>query len=731
MASWPAAACCLFLLLLVPSVYSLVSSPASTSKRSLISPQGLHYFDFQKDAIVALINRPGGLLLCDEMGLGKTISAIGSLNNMKTWEKVLIVAPKSLLNMWESELERWLVVDEDSKTIGVATAKGGIPTHVNVLLMNYDIVEKYRQDIDQMGPWDVLICDECHYIKNGESRRTKAILGDVISAGTKKEAIPARLKWFLTGSPILNNPIELYPLLRALDPHGKAISQLREHEEFCDRYCGRRDTPWGVTYKGGKNLSELREKLRSGDPPLMLRRTKKEVLNDLPEKRHQLIPLDDESVAIQEEQTLRDALKTIGTVGDDRNVSSLKVVELKTRLQARGLPASGRKADLVERLRQYTASSTRARLHDTRDDVAGAQDTLEVFNSVGSALISETGGRRWEGLQNILSGSWFKGDQSSVILGALAQARHATAREKIPYAIEFIQSAMESHKVVVFAHHRDVQDVLLEAFGEDHAVVLHGGSTQEERSDVVERFQNDESVRLFIGSIRAAGVGITLTAASHVIFVEFDWSPLIIQQAEDRCHRVGQLSGVLVQYLFFRGTIDEHIASLLMSKQRTVAVALDAPTGASSWVFDFGKHKGKTVADVAAVDAGYLRWIVDQRVHIKRIDLLKALVELGYTSVVEADALKEDVKGASVDQARPREEVVQEEPSVTLTQENFIMPFGKHKGKPLGDIPKSYLGWLVSSGACRSNRQLNAALTGKRAMSSPREETSEVQEEYL
>jgi uncharacterized protein (DUF3820 family) len=370
-------------------------------------------------------------------------------------------------------------------------------------------------------------------------------------------------------------------------------------------------------------------------------------------------------------------------------------------------------------------------LYDARDDIAGAKDASQVFNSVGSALRSETGGRRWEGLQNILSGSWFKGDQSSVILGALAQARHATAREKIPYAIELIQSAMESHKVVVFAHHRDVQDVLLEAFGEDHAVVLHGGSTPEERADVVERFQKDESVRLFIGSIRAAGVGITLTAASHVIFVEFDWSPLIIQQAEDRCHRVGQLSGVLVQYLFFRGTIDEHIASLLMSKQRTVAVALDAPTGASSWVFDFGKHKGKTVADVAAVDAGYLRWVVDQRVHVKRTELLKALVELGYTSV-EADALKEDVKDAPVEEARPPREVVQEEPSVTLTQENFIMPFGKHKGKSLGDIPKSYLGWLVSSGACRSNRQLNAALTGMRVVSSPSEnETSEVQEEYL
>jgi uncharacterized protein (DUF3820 family) len=303
-------------------------------------------------------------------------------------------------------------------------------------------------------------------------------------------------------------------------------------------------------------------------------------------------------------------------------------------------------------------------------------------------------------------------------MGALARARHATALEKVPYAIEIIENAIESHKVVVFAHHRDVQYALAEAF-EGRVAVLHGESTQKERSEVVDQFQQDESIRLFVGSIRAAGVGITLTAASHVLFVEFDWSPMIVEQAEDRCHRVGQSSSVLVQYLFFRGTIDEHLASLLASKQSTVKASLDSPTGATSWVFDFGKHKGDTVADVAASNSGYLTWLVDQGAHANRNKLCYALNELGYAvpaKTFSADSKDGDNggmeessrKGANLKARRP---VPRPDVSASI-QGNFIMPFGKHKGKKLAEIPKSYRKWLISSGASFRNRDLLRALKG-------------------
>jgi SNF2 family DNA or RNA helicase len=673
------------------------------------------------------LTRAKSLLLADEMGLGKTVSVIGALNTDPCWRRVLIIAPKSLLPMWEAELERWLVVE---RTVVVATAKNGIPSDPwDVLLMNYDIVDKFRKDLDELGPFDALVCDEAHYLKNGDALRTRAILGN-IGVGSKETAINASRKWFLTGSPILNNPIELYPLLSALDPLGDVIVQVRDIDDFRDRYCGRQDTPWGITYKGGRNLAELRNGLRSGDPPLMIRRTKAQVLQDLPDKRHQLLPLEDERVVNAEKMALAEALKrgaqregsTSADVADE--MTKLKVTELKDRLRSRGLPTNGLKADLLARFREHSASS-RPQVVDTVDDSALPvdKDAVTMFTSVGSVLRSETGGRKWDGLRHIIDDAIWKDLSGAWVMGALAKARHATALEKLPAAIELLESATASHKVVAFAHHRDVQDAVVKAFGK-RAVAFHGASTQEERADAVHRFQTDESVRLFCGSIRAAGVGITLTAASHVVFLEFDWSPMLVQQAEDRCHRVGQKSSVLVQYLFFRGTIDEHLASLLASKHSTVTAALDAPTGAVSWVLDFGKFKGETVADVAASNPEYLEWIVTEGVHIGRDKLTDALLELGYIMPTRGDSSPDVVEEDIVSTAENStlETFIPETQSRADKHADFLLSFGKHKGKRLGDVPQQYLRWLSASGAAKRNFRLDTALRGLGASALPGDE---------
>ncbi|NIV33897.1 MAG: hypothetical protein GWN58_31945, partial [Anaerolineae bacterium] len=79
------------------------------------------------------------------------------------------------------------------------------------------------------------------------------------------------------------------------------------------------------------------------------------------------------------------------------------------------------------------------------------------------------------------------------------------------------------------------------------AVMLYGGMTDQQKDNSVRRFQDDPSCPLFVGSIQAAGVGLTLTAASNVVFAELDWVPANLMQAEDRCHRMGQTDSVLVQ----------------------------------------------------------------------------------------------------------------------------------------------------------------------------------------
>jgi hypothetical protein len=161
-----------------------------------------------------------------------------------------------------------------------------------------------------------------------------------------------------------------------------------------------------------------------------------------------------------------------------------------------------------------------------------------------------------------------------IAFSEMARVRHETALAKLPAAIEQLRNA--NGKCVIFAHHLDVIDGLRSALeGEGGVVVITGDTKVEERQTIVERFQNDPSVRFFIGNMRAAGVGITLTASSHVVFVELDWTPAVVSQAEDRCHRIGQRDSVFVQHLVVDGSIDAKIAKALVDKQRIADAALD------------------------------------------------------------------------------------------------------------------------------------------------------------
>lgn len=159
----------------------------------------------------------------------------------------------------------------------------------------------------------------------------------------------------------------------------------------------------------------------------------------------------------------------------------------------------------------------------------------------------------------------------------ISEARHLQALRKLDAAIKFIRDSADGNdrKLVVFAHHKDVIAGLRTGLADLGIAVIDGSTSQEERAESVRRFQEDDSCRVFIGSIMAAGTGLTLTAASHVIFVEMDWQPGNMVQAEDRCHRIGQRDSVLVQYLVVDGTLDSKIAKLLVRKLGVISAALD------------------------------------------------------------------------------------------------------------------------------------------------------------
>lgn len=167
---------------------------------------------------------------------------------------------------------------------------------------------------------------------------------------------------------------------------------------------------------------------------------------------------------------------------------------------------------------------------------------------------------------------------TKVAFTKMAAVRHEVAMQKVPYVVEHLQTMLESgvKKVVVFAHHHDVMDAIVAEFG-SAAVQFSGRNNATEKQEAVDRFQTDASVRVFVGQITAAGVGITLTAASNVVFAELDWVPGKVTQAEDRCNRMGQTESVLVQHLVFDGSIDARMAQVLVEKQDIQDRALDNP----------------------------------------------------------------------------------------------------------------------------------------------------------
>jgi SWI/SNF-related matrix-associated actin-dependent regulator 1 of chromatin subfamily A len=158
----------------------------------------------------------------------------------------------------------------------------------------------------------------------------------------------------------------------------------------------------------------------------------------------------------------------------------------------------------------------------------------------------------------------------------MSQVRRETSTAKAPYVVDHVKSLLEEiPKVVVFAHHHAVVDALMEGLADFNPVRLTGQDGINKKQAAVESFQNDDSVRVFVGSIQAAGVGITLTASSTVVFSELDWVPANMSQAEDRCHRIGQDSTVLIQHVVVDGSIDAKMAALLVEKQRVIDAALD------------------------------------------------------------------------------------------------------------------------------------------------------------
>ena len=158
---------------------------------------------------------------------------------------------------------------------------------------------------------------------------------------------------------------------------------------------------------------------------------------------------------------------------------------------------------------------------------------------------------------------------------AIQSERQIAGIAKLPHVINFVKNIMEiEESVVVFCHHKVIHKLLHESLQEFSPVSIIGGQSDSFRQGEIDKFQRGES-KLMIAGIRAGNVGINLTRAKYVIFAELDWSPAIHRQAEDRLHRIGQKNTVFAYYLIGQGTLDDHVANILVDKSYEIDEIMD------------------------------------------------------------------------------------------------------------------------------------------------------------
>jgi SWI/SNF-related matrix-associated actin-dependent regulator 1 of chromatin subfamily A len=190
----------------------------------------------------------------------------------------------------------------------------------------------------------------------------------------------------------------------------------------------------------------------------------------------------------------------------------------------------------------------------------------------GSAAVkkleTEIGG---ETLQAVLDGNL-----RAIAHEHIARLRRLTGTLKAGAVAKIVTDELEDglEKIVVFAHHKDALDILEGALRPFGIVRLDGSTTPHNRQAAVDAFQVDDGIRVFLSQMTSGGVGITLTAASNIVFAEMDWVPASVEQAKQRIHRIGQTESCLVRYAVLPGSLDEQMVAVLRRKMSAIGQVL-------------------------------------------------------------------------------------------------------------------------------------------------------------
>jgi SNF2 family DNA or RNA helicase len=454
--------------------------------------------------ILDLYNLKLGALLADDMGLGKTLQALCFLEILRQNNdlgQVLIVVPSSLIFNWQNEIEKFApelpLMIFNSKNLDAVGQKFANQTPV-LVITTYGLLLEHDQYFDQYK-WKTVIFDEAQNLKNIATKRT-----------TAARSLTAQFKICLTGTPMENHYGEFYSLMDILVP-----GSLGRIEDFRRQFVN-------TDIVTSEQMSDLKLKMK----PLLLRRTKKEILDQLPMKQESKLSIAFEDqqkeiyrdIALSYNRQIQDALTDANSQTDtDKNAADMDTdnIEDSGEFSAGNVKAPNVQLQMLTallRLRQ--ACSDPAALPNVKyDKIPPKVQTL--LESVSEII--ESG-------------------ESALVFTQFIQTLNRTA------------DVLKKNNIPVF--------------------VLHGGVPTKQRQVILSEFHNLKSGAVLLMTLKTGGVGLNLTKASYVFHLEPWWNPSVENQATDRAHRLGQEKPVQVFKYIMHESLEEKIEILKERKDR-------------------------------------------------------------------------------------------------------------------------------------------------------------------
>uniref|UniRef100_A0A336MDF4 SWI/SNF-related matrix-associated actin-dependent regulator of chromatin subfamily A containing DEAD/H box 1 homolog n=1 Tax=Culicoides sonorensis TaxID=179676 RepID=A0A336MDF4_CULSO len=482
-------------------------------------------------------------ILADEMGLGKTIQVISFLAYLKennlAKKTHLVVVPSSTLNNWEQELTKWcpdLTVlkyygsQDERRSMRIQIAKEGLTD--DIMLTTYHMIGASNEEkkMFRVTKFHYVVFDEAHMLKNMLSQRYILL-----------HRIDALNRILLTGTPLQNNLLELMSLLCFVMP---------------SMFAGKAEDIKALFQSKGKKGEESTadeveqrqiELAKNIMKPFILRRLKKDVLSFLPQKKEEIIKTD---LSLSQRKKYDQLLEEYKS---------------EARLSQAEREFSG--MTFLMDLRKLANHPLLLRYYFSDEQVHKMAKALARDPSYKNTKPDEI-------FQDIAPLSDFK-------LYQMAEKHHSLINlVRIPdqYVLDagkfkilddlLPKLRSEGHRVLIFSQFVMMLDVIekyleIRRYG---FLRLDGQTAVEERQDMINLYNQDPNIFIFLLSTRAGGLGINLTSADTVIIYDIDFNPYNDKQAEDRCHRIGQTKEVTIYKLIAKDTIDEAMLSIAQDK---------------------------------------------------------------------------------------------------------------------------------------------------------------------